>query len=260
MCGLERPLGGPLDSFRLDGRVALITGGTRGLGRAIAEGFAAAGADLALVSRKPEALSAAATEIASDSGRRVEWFACNVSHWDELEALVENVYERFGRVDVLVNNAGLSPRYDTPMDITEALCDKVLGVNLKGPLRLCALIGPRMVAVGGGSIINVSSVAARQPAPDVIPYSAAKAGLEAISIAFAQAYGPAVRVNCIRPGPFLTDISQHWDMERVGALVDGLALRRLGQPPEIVGAALYLASQASSYVSGTTLEVAGGEP
>jgi NAD(P)-dependent dehydrogenase (short-subunit alcohol dehydrogenase family) len=246
--------------FRFDGRVVLVTGGTRGLGRAIAEGFAAAGADVGLVSRKPESLVVAAAEIAASGGRRVEWFECNVSHWEELAPLVNSVYECFGRLDVLVNNAGLSPLYESPVAITEALFDKVVGVNLKGPLRLCALAGERMAAAGGGVILNVSSTAARHPRPDVIPYAAAKAGVEAMTVAFAHAYGPLVRVNCIVPGPFLTGVSRHWDMEQMERWAKGFALGRLGRPEEIVGAALYLASDAASYTTGITLEVAGGEP
>ena len=123
-------------------------------------------------------------------------------------------YDEFGTVDVLVNNAGMSPLYDHVADVTEELYDKVLDVNLKGPFRLTALVGTRMAAGDGGSIINVSSDRRRiRPEPTIIPYAAAKAGLNAMTVGFAHAFGPKVRVNCIMPGPFLTDISKAWDME-----------------------------------------------
>ncbi|MGH9037194.1 MAG: SDR family NAD(P)-dependent oxidoreductase, partial [Acidimicrobiia bacterium] len=179
--------------------------------------------------------------------------------WKELDGLLDAAYAEFGKVDVLVNNAGSSPLYDRPADITEALWDKVLDLNLKGPFRLTALAGTRMAEAGRGSIINISSMAAVRPGPDVIPYAAAKAGLNAITVAFAHAFGPEVRVNCIMAGPFLTDISKAWQADMHEAL-GRLALGRAGEPAEIVGAALYLASDASSFTTGAVIPVAGGVP
>jgi NAD(P)-dependent dehydrogenase (short-subunit alcohol dehydrogenase family) len=244
--------------FDLSGKVALITGGSRGLGREMALAFAAAGADLVIASRKLDACQATAREIEA-LGRRALPYACHVGQWDQLEGLVDSAYRHFGKVDVLVNNAGMSPLYPSLVDVSEALWDKVLAVNLKGPFRLCALLGSRMVATGGGSIINVSSVAAVRPTPVETPYGAAKAGLNAITIAFAHAYGPTVRVNAIMPGPFLTDISKAWDLDLVrGMLEVRTALKRAGNPDEIVGAALYFASDASSFTTGAVLQIDGG--
>jgi len=155
----------------------------------------------------------------------------------------------------------MSPLYPSVDQVTEALYDKVLDVNLKGPFRLMAAIGTRMAAGAGGSIINISSGAATRPTPDVIPYAAAKAGLNAMTRAFAHAFGPSVRVNCIQAGPFLTDISKAWDMEAFTARAETtMALRRGGEPDEIVGAALYFASAASSFTTGAILPVDGGAP
>jgi NAD(P)-dependent dehydrogenase (short-subunit alcohol dehydrogenase family) len=182
-----------------------------------------------------------------------------VSNWDELEPLVDAAYAEFGHVDVLVNNAGMSPLYDQVVNVTEALYDKVLNVNLKGPFRLSALVATRMAAGDGGSIINVSSVAAIRPTPDVIPYSAAKAGLEAMTVAFAKGFGPKVRVNCIEAGPFLTDISKAWDLDAFHERAQrSIPLGRGGEPDEVVGAALYLASSASSYTTGAIIKIDGG--
>jgi NAD(P)-dependent dehydrogenase (short-subunit alcohol dehydrogenase family) len=184
-----------------------------------------------------------------------------VGHWGQVEALAETAYDEFGRVDVLVNNAGMSPRYDRVEHVSEELWDKVLDVNLKGPFRLTAVVGSRMAAGDGGSIIMVSSVAATRPTPDVIPYAAAKAGLNAITVGFARAFGPRVRVNCILAGPFLTDISKAWDMARFQERARStMALGRGGEPEEVVGAALYFASRASSFTTGAILEVHGGVP
>ncbi len=139
--------------------------------------------------------------------------------------------------------------------------DKVLGVNLKGPFRLTALVGPRMVGDRGGSIVNVSSTGSIRPAPSMLPYDAAKAGLNALTVGFAHAYGPTVRVNCIMAGPFYTDVSTHWDLASFEAeAARRFALERGGQAPEIVGAALYFASAASSFTTGATLRVDGGIP
>jgi NAD(P)-dependent dehydrogenase (short-subunit alcohol dehydrogenase family) len=244
--------------FDLTGRVALVTGGSRGLGRAMVQGLAESGADVIIASRKLEDCERAAEEVERDTGRRVLALACHVGRWDEVDELVERAYSDMGRVDVLVNNAGISPLYDRPSSVTEELWDKVLAVNLKGAFRLTALIGERMHEAGGGSIVNISSAGSAYPRGDIIPYAAAKAGLNAMSEAFAYAYGPSVRVNVIMAGPFLTDISKAWDMESFEALAERFALKRGGQPDEIVGALLYLASDASSYTTGAILRVDGG--
>jgi NAD(P)-dependent dehydrogenase (short-subunit alcohol dehydrogenase family) len=245
--------------FDLSGKVALVTGGSRGLGRAMCLAFADAGAAVAVASRKLEACAALADEITATAGTKAAGFACNVARWDDCDRLAAEVYDTFGRVDVLVNNAGSSPLYPSLAEVTEDLFDKVIGLNLKGPFRLAALVGTRMAADGGGSIINVSSVGAVMPDPDALPYSAAKAGLNTLTSGLAKVFGPTVRVNGIMPGLFLTDISKAWDQdayaERARRLIP---LQRGGEPDEIVGAALYLASEASSYTTGTILRVDGG--
>jgi len=244
---------------RLDGKVALVTGGSRGLGREMVLAMARAGADVAISSRKVEDCDAVAGAVRESTGRRAFVHPCHMGHWDEVEALCEAVHDEFDAVDVLVNNAGMAPLYPDLESVSEELFDKVIGVNLKGPFRLSALVGARMARGRGGSIINVSSVAAMRPTPDELPYGAAKAGLDALTIGFALAYGPTVRVNSIMCGPFLTDISKAWDMERFEAMAAAYPLGRGGAPHEIVGTALYLASDASSFTTGTVLRVDGGQ-
>ncbi len=247
----------------LAGKVALVTGGSRGLGRAMVLAFADAGADVVIASRKMENCRAVAGEVEA-KGRRALPAACHVGHWEELDDLVEQAYGAFGRVDVLVNNAGMSPLYPDLTAVSEELWDKVLGVNLKGPFRLTALVGSRMAAgPHGGSIINVSSTGSLRPAPDMLPYDAAKAGLNTLTEGFAKAFGPTVRVNCIMAGPFLTDISKAWGDGDRSSINQGMrhhALRRAGETEEIVGAALYFATDASSYTTGAILRVDGGIP
>ncbi len=222
--------------------------------------FAEAGADVVIASRKMENCRAVAAEIET-LGRRALPVACHVGHWDELDGLVEQSYDAFGRVDVLVNNAGMSPLYPDLTAVSEELWDKVLGVNLKGPFRLTALVGTRMAAGPyGGSIINVSSTGSLRPAPHMLPYDAAKAGLNTLTEGFAKAFGPTVRVNCIMAGPFLTDISKAWDPSTVERGMRSHALQRAGASEEIVGAALYFATDASSYTTGAILRVDGGIP
>jgi NAD(P)-dependent dehydrogenase (short-subunit alcohol dehydrogenase family) len=244
-------------SFDLTGRVALVTGGSRGLGRATVLAFAAAGADVVIASRKLDDCRAVAEEVEA-MGRRALAHACHVGRWNELDRLVDAAYETFGRVDVLVNNAGMSPLYDRLDEVSEELWRKVVDVNLSGPFRLTATIGTRMAEAGGGSIINVSSVAARYPLPEVIPYAAAKAGLDAMTVGFAHAFGPSVRVNAVQPGTFLTDVSKHWDMDAFAREAQGFALRRGATADELEGTMLYLASDASSYTTGAILRVDGG--
>jgi NAD(P)-dependent dehydrogenase (short-subunit alcohol dehydrogenase family) len=245
-------------SVDLTGRIALVTGGSRGLGRAIVQGLAEAGADVIITSRKLEECERAAAEVERDTGRRALALRCHVGHWEAVDELVDRAYAEFRQIDILVNNAGMSPLYDRPSDVTEELWDKVIAVNLKGPFRLSALVGERMQQGGGGSIINISSSGSRYPRGDIIPYAAAKAGLNALSEAFAHAYGPQVRVNVVMAGPFLTDISKAWDMNGFEEMAKRFALRRAGRPEEIVGAVLYLASDASSFTTGAVLQVDGG--
>ena len=243
--------------FDLSERIALITGATRGLGREMALAFADAGADVVVSSRKADACERVAEQIRS-RGRRALAHACHMGDWNQIGTLVDAVYEHFGRVDILVNNAGMSPLYPDPAQISEELWDKVQAVNLKGPFRLSALVGSRMAQAGGGSIINISSIGAVRVSADILPYGAAKAGLNALTVGFADAFGPTVRVNCIMAGPFLTDISAAWDMEQFEAHAQSFPLRRGGRPDEIVGAALYFASEASSFTTGAVLTVDGG--
>ena len=245
------------DRFDLTGKVALVTGGSRGLGREMVLAFAEAGADVVIASRKQASCDEVGREVEA-LGRGALPMACHVGQWDALEPLVDAAYERFGHVDVLVNNAGMSPVYPTPADVTEALFDKVIDVNLKGPFRLSALVGARMIAGNGGSIINVSSTGSIRPTGDIIPYSAAKAGVNAMTTGFAKAFGPKVRVNCIMPGPFMTDITKAWDIPAFERSAQAFAIPRGGRPDEIVGAALYLASDASSYTTGAIIQIDGG--
>jgi NAD(P)-dependent dehydrogenase (short-subunit alcohol dehydrogenase family) len=245
------------DLFDLTGRIAVVTGGTRGLGLAMVRAFASAGAEVVVVSRKPEACDEVVASLRSEA-RKATSCACHVGHWDELEPFVERVHGDFGRIDILVNNAGISPMYGKLSDVTEDLFDKVIGVNLKGPFRLAALVGERMVEAGRGSIINVSSTGAARPTGDIVPYAAAKAGVNAMTVGLAHAFGPNVRVNAVMPGPFLTTISKAWDMEVFAERARTFPMRRAGEAEEIAGAALYLASDASTYTTGTILTVDGG--
>jgi NAD(P)-dependent dehydrogenase (short-subunit alcohol dehydrogenase family) len=249
----------PREQPSLEGKVALVTGGSRGLGREMVMAFARAGADVAIASRKQDACDELAAEVVSSTGRRAFACAAHVGRWSDLEPLADAVYGEFGHVDVLVNNAGISPLYESLLAVTEDLFDKVVDVNMKGPFRLTAIIGSRMAEGDGGSIINISSVAAIRPTPGELPYAAAKAGLDVFTAGFAQAYGPKVRVNTIMAGPFFTDISKAWDLEAFQKNADAYPLRRGGEPSEIVGAALYLASDASSFTTGSILRVDGGQ-
>jgi NAD(P)-dependent dehydrogenase (short-subunit alcohol dehydrogenase family) len=247
-------------SLSLDGKVVLVTGGSRGLGRAMSLGFARAGADVIVASRKLEPCQELAAEIERTTGRKAYPIAAHVGEWDQCDALFDPALKAVGKVDVLVNNAGMSPLYERPSDVTEALFDKVIDVNLRGPFRLTALFGEHMIANGGGAVINVSSMSGVNPDPAVIPYGAAKAGVNSMTLSFARAYGPNVRVNCIMVGRFRTDVSKAWDMAAVEAEVAHYALRRIGEPEEVVGTALYLASDASRYTTGAVIRVDGGTP
>ncbi len=246
------------DLFDLSGKVAVVTGGSRGLGKEMVLAFAEHGADVVVASRKLNNCEDVAEEVRA-LGRRSMAIAYHAGSWDDADTLADQVYAEFGRVDVLVNNAGMSPLYPSVDAVSEELYDKVMGVNLKGPFRLSANVGTRMQQAGGGSIIFVSSVASQRPSPSELVYGAAKAGVNNLTYGLARTLGPSVRVNCIVPGPFLTDISKAWDLDAFNRTAKGaFALGRGGEPHEIVGAALYFASDASTYTTGTTLNVDGG--
>jgi NAD(P)-dependent dehydrogenase (short-subunit alcohol dehydrogenase family) len=240
--------------FDLSGKIALVTGGSRGLGREMALAFAQHGADVVIASRKLDACEAVADEVRG-IGRRALAIAAHVGRWAEIDRLVEEAYAAFGRIDILVNNAGMSPAGPSH-EISEELFDKILGVNFKGPFRLAALVANRMTQGDGGTIINISSSGALMPLPGAVPYGAAKAALNAMGVSMAHEYGPKVRVNTISAGPFLTDISRAWTPEKRERSDN--ALKRPGRPEEIVTAALYLASPASSYSTGSLMRVDGG--
>jgi NAD(P)-dependent dehydrogenase (short-subunit alcohol dehydrogenase family) len=248
-----------VEGTMLEGRVALVTGATRGLGLAMCEGFAAHRARLVIASRKAEQCVRVAGELGERFGVDTLPVAANVSEWAACDRLVDAALDRFGRIDVLVNNAGLSPLYPSLPEVTEELWNKVLAVNLRGPFRLMAKVGEAMTEQGSGSIINISSSAAVRPRPGALPYAAAKAGLNTLTEGFAQALGPHVRVNAIQVGPFRTDVAESWDAAAFAERArTSIALQRAGEPAEIVGAALYLASDASSYCTGAVLRLDGG--
>ena len=245
--------------FRFDGKVAVITGGSRGLGKSMALALAERGADVVVASRKLDNCEEVADQIRS-MGRRALAVGCHVGHWEDLNQLAEDAFKEFGKVDILINNAGMSPLYPKLSAVTEDLFDKVVGVNLKGPYRLSALIGERMMAQeDGGCIINVSSNAATHPSPNAEPYGACKAGINSLTMSLAHAFAPKVRVNCIQPGPFLTDISKAWDLESFNrSAKTNIALQRGGEPDEVVGAALYLAGPTGTYTTGAVIPIDGG--
>jgi len=239
----------------LSNKIAVVTGGSRGLGREMVLAFAKAGADVVIASRKLEACEEVAREV-EKLGRRALPIAAHVGKWDDNDKLAEAATRQFGRVDILVNNAGMSPLAPSLAETSEALFDKVVDVNFKGPFRLSVLVGEKMVAGVGGVIINFSSTASFKPEPHTVPYGGAKAAINAMTVSLAKAFAPKVRVNCIAPGPFLTDVSTVWRENK--AFEQALGLKRFGQPNEIVGTALYLASDASSYVTGQVIRVDGG--
>jgi NAD(P)-dependent dehydrogenase (short-subunit alcohol dehydrogenase family) len=258
------------DLFDLSGQVAVVTGGSRGLGRSLVSGLARAGADVVIASRKLDNCRRAAAEVEAETGRRALAVGFHVGHWDDSARLLDAVDQEFGAIDILVNNAGMSPTYPSLREVTEELFDKTIGVNLKGPFRLSVLAAERMASNDGGSIVNISSIgsmggggARPETAPrdgagqgGALPYACAKAGLNVLTVGLAQAYAPKVRVNAVLAGSFWTDASKHW----ADGLVDPqtIPLGRVADPGEMVGTVLYLASNASSFTTGAMLRVDGG--
>jgi hypothetical protein len=248
----------PEELFDLTGKVALVTGGSRGIGRAVAEGVAAAGADVVVASRKLENCEVAAREIKAATGRRALPVGCHVGRWKDCDDLVDTVYQEFGRCDVLVNNAGMSPAYDDLTTVSEDLYDKVHAVNARGPFRLSVLIGSRMAQGDGGSIINVSSVGSLRPTPDDLPYAMAKAALNALTLGLAGAWAPKVRANLVLPSASDTDLTKAWRPETKARIAEMNPMKRIGRPEDMVGVCVFLASDAASYVNGAQVPVDGG--
>lgn len=244
----------PHPLFDLTGKVALVTGGSRGLGRQMALAFADAGADVIISSRKAEACEEVADEVRA-RGRRAAAMPAHAGRWDAMDALADEAWASFGRVDILVANAGMGPMVPSA-EVSEALFDSVVSLNFKGPFRLMANVGQRMAAGDGGTILATSSIASLHPMPQVVPYAGAKAALNAAVVSLAQEFGPKVRVNAIAAGPFLTDIAKAWTEEARETAPN--ALGRPGRPDEIVTTALWLASPASSFVTGTVVRCDGG--
>nr|WP_064570474.1 glucose 1-dehydrogenase [Gordonia sp. LAM0048] len=244
-------------STDLTGKVALVTGASRGLGLAIARGLKEAGATVVVSSRKPDACADAVAAL-DDVPGQAHPLALHVGRWDELEPAVDGIVERHGSLDILVNNAGIAPLADNLMSVSESLWDKTIEVNVKGPFRLMAVAGDRMRAAGGGSIINISSIGAVRPSPAEAMYAAAKNGLNALTQAFAQEYAPTVRVNCVMPGSFATDMAENWDDEFIGLVTDRLPAGRLGRPEEIAGLVTHLAGPDAGYTTGALIPVDGG--
>jgi NAD(P)-dependent dehydrogenase (short-subunit alcohol dehydrogenase family) len=244
--------------FDLSGKVAVVTGGSRGIGRAVADGLASAGADVVIASRKLDSCKTAAGEIESTSGRRAFPVECHVGRWQDCERLVEAVYREFGSCHVLVNNAGMSPAYDDLESVGEGLYDKVHAVNAKGPFRLSTLVGTRMARDGGGAIINISTVGSLRPTADDLPYAMAKAALNALTLGLAGAWAPKVRANLVLPSACDTDLTRGWPPETKARVAEMNPMKRLGRPEDVAGACIFLASDAASYINGAQVPVDGG--
>jgi NAD(P)-dependent dehydrogenase (short-subunit alcohol dehydrogenase family) len=248
--------------FDLRGKVAVVTGSTKGIGRAMAEGLAAAGAAVVVSSRKQELCDAVAHDIRASSGARVLPLACHVGDWDLVPEFVDRVRSEFGRIDVLVNNAGISPSRATVSEMTLDTWRKVFSVNLEGPLRMSQCVAEVMKGQKSGSIVNIATMAAYSGGPGVCAYGASKAALLNLTKSMAQEWAPwNIRVNALSPGPFLTDMVEGAAKHSDGFLdliAGGTYLKRIADPAEIVGPVLYLASDASSYVTGDDISVSGG--
>ena len=247
----------------LEGRVAIVTGSSRGLGKAIATGLAEAGATVVVSSRKPEQCDITAEEIRRTTGATVLSRACHMGSWDEIPGLVGDVVAAFGGIDVVVNNAGMMPALVEAVDIDLGYWRKIFSVNLEGPLRLSQLVAPIMRERGGGTIVNISSVAAYYGGMrGNSAYPAAKAGLLSLTRSMAREWAPwKIRVNAVSPGPFRSPMNDAAERSNPGFYQRSAAetmLGRVGDTEEIVGPVLYLASDASSFVTGEDHMVTGG--
>ena len=246
--------------FDLTGKTALVTGGGRGIGKAIAQRFAAAGADVVVASRKLENLETAAREFEGLPGRTVP-IACHVGRADQLESLVRETETRLGPIDILVNNSATAIGQGPALEVTDEAILKTYELNILGPHRLIRLTVPGMIARGGGVVINVASIAGLRPQREGLVYSSSKAALIMMTRIWAIEFGPhKVRVNAICPGLIKTDFSAYWwqNAEHMKRLESTQPVPRIGEPEEVAGLALYLASDEAAYVTGQSFVVDGG--
>jgi len=249
-----------LQQFSLAGKVAVVTGSSRGIGRAIAEGMAGAGAAVTVNGRNPETTQAVAGAIAAAGGKSLA-VPADVGKVADIERLIKSTVATFGRLDILVNSAGISPHYKPAETMTEAEWDEVIAVNLKGVFLCCQAAGRVMIPQKSGRIINISSIGGQVALPRLIAYCAAKGGIDQLTRVLAVEWAPHhILVNAISPGYIDTDLTKglRQNAARRDALLRQVPLGRLGKPDEIAGAAIYLASDAASYVTGQTLDVDGG--
>jgi len=252
----------PAELFDLTGKVVIVTGSTKGIGRAMAEGLAAAGASVVVSSRKQDLCDEVAAQIVESTGADVFAKACHVGEWEMIPDFVAAVHERFGRIDGLVNNAGINPARVKPEEMTLEFWRKVFAVNLEGPLRMSQCVFPYMKVQGRGSIVHIGTMAAYSGGGGVCAYGSSKAGL--LNLTKSQAaewaqYG--IRVNILSPGPFMSEMMEGGERTAPGffdLVAGGTFQKRIAVPGEIVGPVLYLISDASSFVTGDDLSVSGG--
>jgi NAD(P)-dependent dehydrogenase (short-subunit alcohol dehydrogenase family) len=245
--------------FNLTGKVALVTGASRGLGRSMARGLAEAGADLVLTSRHLAEVEQVASELAT-GGRRVLPIQADVTRAAEIEEVVSRAVATLGGIDILVNNAGINIRKPA-LELTESDWDQTLGINLKGCFLVAKAVGRHMVARKAGSVINIASMMASVVLAERAAYASSKGGLVQLTRVLAVEWASSnVRVNAICPGPFLTDLNRSIvdNPEKVKYFMDRLPMRRFGKPEELAGSVVFLASEASSFITGTTIYIDGG--
>jgi NAD(P)-dependent dehydrogenase (short-subunit alcohol dehydrogenase family) len=248
--------------FELTGKVVIITGSTKGIGRAMAEGLASAGASVVVSSRKQDLCDRVAAEIVAATGADVFARACHVGEWDAIPAFIDAVRERFGRIDALVNNAGINPARVEPQDMTLEYWRKVFSVNLEGPLRTSQCVFPFMRDQGGGSIVNIGTMAAYSGGGAICAYGSSKAALVNLTKSMAMDWAQwNIRVNVLSPGPFMSEMMEGGERTAPGfheLVASGTFLKRIADPAEIVGPVCYLVSDASSFVTGDDISVSGG--